>query len=204
MTSGASLSLLKKNDKLNPAGNTRIARYFPYMWRQTSCLGENVAKEEIVMLQTKIKGEAARKIKAYAAQKKISANSAAVELIYRGLDDMEAAQSPEENNAILARLNGMERRLAATVLAMRADLDALQAEVDTDVAMLDALVKSILIHLPPPPESERDGITASAMARYDKWLKSVKFGYESDRPKVLGRIAEMLQARVGDAEVVDQ
>lgn len=157
--------------------------------------------KETVILQTKITGDAARRIKAYAESRRISANGAAVEIIYRGIDDMDAIQTDEESSALMVRLDGMERRLAATVLAMRADLDALQAELDTGVVMLDALVKSILVHLPPPPEDEREGITASAMARYDKWISAIPKGFESDRPQVLAHIAELLRARVGDAEL---
>ena len=160
-----------------------------------------MTQKEQVLLHTKIEGNAARRIKDYAESKKISANGAAVELILRGLDDLEAVRSEDESNALMVRLDGMERRLAATVLAMRSDLDALQAEVDTATVMLDALVKSILVHLPPPPENEREGITASAMARYDKWIAAIPKGFENDRPQVLVRIAELLKARVGDAEV---
>jgi hypothetical protein len=154
----------------------------------------------MAFVQTKLTGSAAERLKRYAESRRISANGAAVEMILRGLDDLEAMQSPEESNAIQAQLNGMERRLAATVLAMRADMDALQAEMDTSVVMLDALVKSILVHLPPPPEEDRDGILASASQRYEKWLSAIKKGFVQDRPQVLLRIAEELQKRVGDVE----
>ena len=157
--------------------------------------------KEMVFLNTKIQGDPARRIKEYATTRRISANGAAVELILRGLDSLDAAEAVDENSPILSMLSGMERRLAATVLAMRADLDALQAETDTSVVMLDALVKAILVHLPPPPENEKEGVTASAMARYDKWIRAIPQGYESDRPQVLARIAELLRARVGDADI---
>ncbi|MEL5850110.1 MAG: hypothetical protein U7M05_12245 [Candidatus Igneacidithiobacillus chanchocoensis] len=161
---------------------------------------------EMAFYSGKVTGKYAERLKAYAVEHRLSLSGCAAEMIMRGLDALEAERkvaAGQSADGIEAQLQGMERRLAATVIAMRTDLDALQAETDTGVVMLDALVKSLFVHLPPPPPEEREALTASAMDRYGKYVASLPGGYEQDRPAVLRKIAELLQKRVGDSDETD-
>ncbi len=158
---------------------------------------------EMAFYSGKVSGKYAENLKAYAVAHRLSLSGCAAEMIMRGLDALEAERKVAEGQSaegIDAQLQSMERRLAATVMAMRSDLDALQAETDTSVVMLDALVKSLFLHLPPPPVEEREALTASAMDRYGRYIDNLPSGYEQDRPAVLRKIAELLQKRVGDTD----
>ncbi|MEE3501278.1 hypothetical protein [Acidiphilium acidophilum] len=140
-----------------------------------------------VYAQVKITGALADKLRAEAAQRRLSLNALATEYTLLGLE----APGPEDD-----ALAGVERRIVSTLLASRGDVDTLSASVDILAALVDTLAKMLLVHLPEPSGDEREAIGASALARYEKLLaQTANTGFDEKRPRAIQRIAELLLGR---------
>jgi len=136
----------------------------------------------------KLVGKYAERIEREAAERRVSKAALITDYALRGLE------SSENGNTELA---GFERRIAATVLAMRSDVEAVQAELDTVAAMLDLFVKMLLLHLPEPAGEEGDAVRSSALTRYDNFIKQVAAGgFDGDRPKAIAKIASLLTKKI--------
>lgn len=137
-----------------------------------------------VYAQVKIVGEAADRIRREAAARRVSLNALASEYVLQGL----SAPGPDDD-----ALAGVERRIISTVIGQRAEIDTLGASVDILAALLDTLAKLLLVHLPEPAGDEREAISASALARYEKLLEqTARTGFDAERPRAIQRIAELM------------
>ena len=143
-----------------------------------------------IVAKVKLTGSYADKVRIAAASRRMSLAALTAEYAMRGLD------AETEDGSELA---GFERRIAATILASRSDLEAVQAEIDTLAAMLDTFVKLMLVHLP-EPGTEREATEASALARYERFIKQVSTAFDGDRPQALKKIGELIQKRIETAE----
>ena len=143
-----------------------------------------------ITVKIKLTGSYADKVRVASASRRMSLAALTAEYAMRGLD-AEAEDGSE--------LAGFERRIAATILASRSDLEAVQAELDTLAAMLDTFVKLMLVHLP-EPGTEKEATQASALARYERFIQQVSVAFEGDRPQALKKIGELIQQRIGTAE----
>jgi hypothetical protein len=142
-----------------------------------------------VFARIKVAGTYGEKLRVEAADRRLSHAALATEYVMRGMD----AASSEDDTSLVA----FERRIAATVLAGRADIEALQAELDLVAAMLDLFVKVMLVHLPEPSGDEKEAIGASALQRYDRFIKQVaETGFDRDRPRAIRKIAILLGQKV--------
>ncbi len=142
-----------------------------------------------VFARIKVEEAYAQRLRVEAAERRLSHAVLATEYVMLGMD----AASSEDVNSLVA----FERRIAATVLAGRADIEALQAELDTVAAMLDLFVKVMLVHLPEPSGDEREAIGASALQRYDRFIKQVvESGFDRDRPRAIRKIAILLGQKI--------
>ena len=142
-----------------------------------------------VFANVKLVGKYAERIEAEAAERRVSKAALVTEYALRGI---EAASSEDGDIA------GFERRIAATVLALRGDVEAVQAELDTVAAMLDLFIKLMLLHLPEPPSAESGAVQSSALTRYEAFIKQVaNNGFDGDRPRAIARIADLLRQKVG-------
>lgn len=147
-----------------------------------------------IFANIKLVGPYAERIEAEAAERRVSKAALITDYTLRALSQT------EENHTELA---GFEKRIAATMLAVRGDVEAVQAELDTFIAMFDLFVKMMLLHLPEPPMSESEAVQSSALTRYDKFIKQVaNGGFDGDRPRAIAKIAQLLNQKLlsqGDA-----
>lgn len=142
-----------------------------------------------VFARIKVEEAYAQRLRIEAAERRLSHAVLATEYVMRGMD----AVSSEDVTGLVA----FERRIAATILAGRADIEALQAELDTVAAMLDLFVKVMLVHLPEPSGDEKEAIGASALQRYDRFIKQVaETGFDRDRPRAIRKIAILLGQKI--------
>jgi hypothetical protein len=136
----------------------------------------------------KLVGKYAERIEREAAERRVSKAALITDYALRGLE------SSENGNT---ELEGFERRIASTVLALRGDVEAVQAELDTVAAMLDLFVKMMLLHLPEPAGEEGEAVRSSALTRYDNFIKQVaNNGFDGDRPKAIAKIASLLSKKI--------
>ncbi|MGE0047742.1 MAG: hypothetical protein AB7T01_02240 [Acidithiobacillus sp.] len=143
-----------------------------------------------VTVKIKIAGGYAEKLRVEAAERRMKLTVLAAEYVMRGIDA--AANDDSE-------LAGFERRIAATVLAMRSDQEAIQAELDVIAAMLDTFVRLMLLHLP-TPGSEKEATLASVTSRYEAFIKESANAFDADRPAALRKIGTLIQGRIETAE----
>lgn len=137
-----------------------------------------------VYAQIKIVGKYAEKLRNEASHRRLSLNALASEYALQGL----SSAGPDDD-----ALAGTEKRIISTILGLRSEIDTLSASVDILAAMSDTLAKMLLIHLPEPASDEREAITASALARYEKLLEqTAKNGFDAKRPRAIQRIVELL------------
>ncbi|MBU2844957.1 hypothetical protein HF923_03760 [Acidithiobacillus ferriphilus] len=142
-----------------------------------------------VFARIKVEEAYAQRLRVEAAERRLSHAVLATEYVMSGMD----AVSSEDVTGLVA----FERRIAATILAGRADIEALQAELDTVAAMLDLFVKVMLVHLPEPSGDEKEAIGASALQRYDRFIKQVaETGFDRDRPRAIRKIAILLGQKI--------
>lgn len=141
-----------------------------------------------VFANVKLVGPYAERIEKEAAERRVSKAALVTDYALQGLSHT------ENGNTELA---GFEKRIAATMLAVRGDVEAVQAELDTLVAMVDLFVKMMLIHLPEPALDESEAVQSSALTRYDKFIKQVaNGGFDGDRPRAIAKIARLLQQKL--------
>lgn len=141
-----------------------------------------------VFANVKLVGPYADRIEKEAAERRVSKAALLTDYALRGLASTENGHT---------ELDGFEKRIAATMLAVRGDVEAVQAELDTVAAMLDLFVKMMLIHLPEPAGDESEAVQSSALTRYDKFIKQVaNGGFDGDRPRAIARIAQLLQQKL--------
>ncbi|MEY2340944.1 hypothetical protein AB4090_02405 [Acidithiobacillus sp. IBUN Pt1247-S3] len=139
--------------------------------------------------QVKLVGQYAERIETEAAEKRVSKAALLSEYALRGI---EAADSGKDSEWA-----SLERRLSATLLATRGEVEAVQAGLDTLTAMFDLFVKLMLLHLPEPLLDEAEALQSSALTRYERFLKQVAgSGFDGDRPQALRKIARLLEVRV--------
>lgn len=141
-----------------------------------------------VFANVKLVGPYAERIEKEAAERRVSKAALVTDYALRGLSDSENGHT---------ELDGFEKRIAATMLAVRGDVEAVQAELDTLVAMVDLFVKMMLIHLPEPAMDESEAVQSSALTRYDRFIKQVaNGGFDGDRPRAIAKIARLLQQKL--------
>jgi hypothetical protein len=70
-------------------------------------------------------------------------------------------------------IDGLERRQATTMAAMRTEIARLQRTEYVLFAMLENLAKTILTHLPPLAAENRASAIALGKAAYERYLKAV-------------------------------
>lgn len=145
---------------------------------------------EPLEVKVKFTDQYADKLRAEAAVRRCSAAVLAGEYAMQGMD----AEAVD-----VSALERFERRVVATVLASRSDLETVQAEIDTLAAMLATFVKLMLLHLP-EPGTEREATQASALARYERFIQQVSTEFDGDRPHALRKIGELIQKRIETAE----
>ena len=141
-----------------------------------------------VFANVKLVGPYADRIEKEAVERRVSKAALITDYALRGLSDSENGHT---------ELDGFEKRIAATMLAVRGDVEAVQAELDTVAAMLDLFVKMMLIHLPEPAGFETEAVQSSALTRYDKFIKQVaNGGFDGDRPRAIAKIAALLTKKL--------
>ncbi len=139
--------------------------------------------------QVKLIGRYADRIEKESREKRVSRAALITDYALRGI---EAANTAGDGD-----LRGFERRMSATILALRGDVEAVQAELDTLTAMFDMFVKLMLLHLPEPVLDEAEAVRSSALTRYERFLTQVaQMGFDGDRPRALRRIARLLEERI--------
>jgi hypothetical protein len=145
-----------------------------------------------VFANVKLVGPYADRIEKEAVERRVSKAALITDYALRGLSDSENGHT---------ELDGFEKRIAATMLAVRGDVEAVQAELDTVAAMLDLFVKMMLIHLPEPAGFETEAVQSSALTRYDKFIKQVaNGGFDGDRPRAIAKIAALLTKKLQSEE----
>ncbi|MGC9216756.1 hypothetical protein [Acidithiobacillus sp.] len=154
-----------------------------------------------VFAQVKLVGRYAERIEKEAREKQVSKAALVTDYALRGIESLDSGDDGE--------LRGFERRMSATFLALRGEVEAIQAELDTFVAMFDMFIKLMLLHLPEPVLDEAEAVQSSALTRYERFLKQVaQLGFDGDRPLALRRIARLLEQQIQVeepvAEVVDE
>lgn len=145
-----------------------------------------------IFANVKLVGTYAERIEAEATERRVSKAALITDYALRGLLYSESDHT---------ELGGFEKRIAATMLAVRGDVEAVQAELDTFIAMFDLFVKMMLLHLPEPTNDESEAVQSSALTRYDKFIKQVaNNGFDGDRPRAVAKIAQLLTQKLqGDA-----
>lgn len=139
--------------------------------------------------QVKLVGRYAERVEKEAREKGVSKAALITDYALRGIESLNVGEGEA--------LHGFERRMSATVLSMRGEMEALQAELDTLVAMFDMSVKLWLLHLPEPVLDEAEAVQSSALTRYERFLKQVaQMGFDGDRPQALKKIARLLEERI--------
>lgn len=142
-----------------------------------------------VFANIKIVGEYAAVMRTESERRKVSLASLATEYALEGI---EHSSAPDGD-----KLAGMERRVISTMLSLRGDVESLTATTDVLVAMIDALAKILLVHLPEPAADALAGVLAGAQSRHENLLKSIAMtGFDNDRPVALRRITELLNERL--------
>jgi len=148
-----------------------------------------LAMSAMLHASVKLLGGYAEHIDSEARERGVSKNALVADYVIRGV---EAARGQKDSD-----LRSFERRMSATILAARGDIEAIQSEVDTLTAMFDLFVKLMLLHLPEPVLDEAEAVQSSALTRYERFLKQVaQTGFDGDRPRALRKIAKLLEQRI--------
>ncbi|MDA8093698.1 MAG: hypothetical protein M0T84_07245 [Betaproteobacteria bacterium] len=146
-----------------------------------------------VFAQVKLVGDYARVLREESERRNVTLNALVSEYAMEGI---EGRNAPDGD-----KLAGFERRIISTMVALRGDVESLTATIDVTVALVDALAKLLLVHLPEPAAESLDGVLASAQSRHENLLKSVALtGFDEDRPDALRRIVKLLSERLGQKE----
>lgn len=141
-----------------------------------------------IFANVKLVGPYADRIEKEATERRVSKAALVTDYALRGLSHSEKDHT---------ELGGFEKRIAATMLAVRGDVEAVQAELDTFIAMFDLFVKMMLLHLPEPAGDESEAVQSSALTRYDKFIKQVaNNGFDGDRPRAVAKIAQLLSQKL--------
>ena len=147
--------------------------------------------------QVKLVGRYADRVEREAREKQVSKAALITDYALRGIENADDGEDTETRRS--------ERRLSATILALRGEVEAIQAELDTFVAMFDMFIKLMLLHLPEPVLDEAEAVQSSALTRYERFLKQVaQMGFDGDRPRALRRIARLLEQRIHVEEPVSE
>lgn len=136
----------------------------------------------------KLTGRYGERIERESQERQVSKAALITDYAMRGIEAVENADG---------ELPGFERRISATILALRGDVEAIQAELDTHVAMFDLFVKLMLLHLPEPLLDEAEAVQSSALTRYERFIKQVaETGFDAGRPHALRKIARLLEKKL--------
>lgn len=146
-----------------------------------------------IVAKVKLTGSYADKVRIAAASRRMKLGPLVADYAMRGID----AEKVDGSDG--SKLADFERRICATILASRSDLETVQAQIDLLAAMLDTFVKLMLVHLP-EPGTERGATEASALARYERFIKQVSTAFDGDRPQALKKIGVLIQKRIETAE----
>ncbi|OCX72297.1 hypothetical protein A6M27_02745 [Acidithiobacillus thiooxidans] len=145
-----------------------------------------------IFANIKLVGQFAERIEREAAERKVTKTALITDYVFRGLSTSEGGST---------ELDGFEKRIAATMLAVRGDVEAVQAELDTFIAMFDLFVKLMLLHLPEPAQAESEAVQSSALTRYDQFIQQVaEGGFDGDRPRAIAKIARLLTQKLNTEE----
>ena len=79
-----------------------------------------------------------------------------------------------------AEVESAEKRIAASLERVARELRGVRIRQHAEFAFLDALVKTMLTHLPEMPRDAYDQAVARGKARYERFLKSVGMGMNGD------------------------
>lgn len=141
-----------------------------------------------IFANVKLVGAYAERIEQEAAERQVTKTALITDYVFRGLSTSEDGHTD---------LDRFEKRIAATMLAVRGDVEAVQAELDTFIAMFDLFVKMMLLHLPAPAQDESEAAKASALTRYDQFIQQVvQGGFDGDRPHAIAKIAQLLTQKL--------
>jgi hypothetical protein len=86
-------------------------------------------------------------------------------------------------------VHGLEKRQAATLAAVRAEIARLQRTEYVIFAMLDNLAKSFLTYLPPVSAESKAAAIAHGKAGYERYLKAVGMSLHNDSKTALESLA---------------
>jgi hypothetical protein len=70
-------------------------------------------------------------------------------------------------------VHSLEKRQAATMIAVRTEIARLQRTEYVVFAMLDNLAKTLLTYMPPPAAENKASVIAQGRASYERYLKTV-------------------------------
>lgn len=145
-----------------------------------------------IFANIKLVGQFAERVEREAAERRVTKTALITDYALRGLSISEDGRTD---------LDAFEKRIAATMLAVRGDVEAVQAELDTFIAMFDLFVKMMLLHLPEPAQDESEAVQSSALTRYDQFIQQVaEGGFDGDRPYAVARIAHLLTKKLQTEE----
>ena len=91
---------------------------------------------------------------------------------------------------MLEALDSAEKRQAATLAAVRAEISRLQRTEYVVFAMLENLAKTILTYLPPPPAENKAAVIAQGRAGYERYLKAVGMSLHNGSKAAVEKLAE--------------
>jgi hypothetical protein len=86
-------------------------------------------------------------------------------------------------------MSSLEKRLASTMIALRAEMARLQRTEYVLFAMLENLAKTILTHLPPLGDENRASAIALGKVAYERYLKAVGMSLHNGSKAAVERLA---------------
>jgi len=124
----------------------------------------------------------------------VVARDYALRLIQMQREEALLGQGSGAERALLhTQIAGLEKRMSATVTQLRDELAETQGQLAVVAGLLDAFLAAYLAHTAPVPEHEKADRAASGKDRYDKLLKRVAAGLqtESGRSAIVDRVQSL-------------
>jgi len=124
----------------------------------------------------------------------IVARDYALRLITMQREDALLGQGSGGDRALLhTQIAGLEKRMSATVTALRDELADTQGQLAVVAGLLDAFLAAYLAHTPSIPDEHRAERAESGKARYEKLLARVAAGLQTDtgRAAIVDRVQSM-------------
>lgn len=145
-----------------------------------------------VFAQVKLTGESAARIREEAVRRRLSQNALVTEYCLAGLAD----DGPDDD-----ALAGVEKRMVATLMGVRSAQESTDASINVTAALLDSLIRLLLVSLPEPSVADADALRASAASRYQSLIRqAAEQGFDRGRPNAIRQIVRLLDQDETDAE----